>query len=322
MDSIDFARIIVEEVVDKNPPDSRLFLCGNGIRFNNLDESDEIWKAFVRYNIDAGGIKSSIVGKYWNLLSERALIKQRTQLLDKILILKGLKCYKDFTHSCPVKYIKEKGFVDVDMCYSQEFFIECPVVNLIQELSWHKKHHTFAKIIIEDAKRLLIENPHGKLNGNLNDIVNGILDKYPDNEEGKCTATKELLDLFKNIKGYGDPPKVITWFFSEFSSPVHQINQWPGLYYRKLNPVDTHVRRLMVRFGFVRNKEDSNEEIDSKLNELYPEEPRKLDFGLYRLGGEEGICGKTPNCELCKEKHSIIWENCKIPSLGDLNEKL
>jgi len=314
MNSMDFAQIIVKEIVDKNPPDSRLFLCGNGIRFNNLDDSDEIWKAFVRYNIDAGGIKSSIVGKYWNLLPDNALIKQRTPLLDKILLLTGLKCYKDFTHNCPVKYLKDEGFVDADKCHGQEFFSECPVVNLIQELSWHKKHHAFAKIIVETGKRLLIEDNYGKSNGNLNDVVIGILDRYPDNDEGKCAATSKLLDLFKNIKGYGNPPKVITWFFSEFSSPVHQINHWPRLYYRKLNPVDTHVRRLMVRFGFVHDNKASNIEIDLKLNELYPEEPRKLDFGLYRLGGEESICGSTLNCEMCKEKHPIVWENCKIPS--------
>lgn len=94
----------------------------------------------------------------------------------------------------------------------------------------------------------------------------------------KSAATSELLDIFRNIKGYGNPPKVITWFFSEFSSPVHQINHWPELDYKKFNPVDTHVGRLMVRFGFIDEDNASNENIDKRLNELYPEEPRKLDF--------------------------------------------
>lgn len=26
---------------------------------------------------------------------------------------------------------------------------------------------------------------------------------------------------------------------------------------------------------------------------------------------EEDICGETPNCELCKERHPNIWRNCK-----------
>lgn len=104
MDSKEFASLLVHELVDKSIPDSRCFLSENGIDFSNLDNNDEIWKAFVRYNIDAGGIKSSIVGKYWNLLPESALIKQRKQLLDKIQPLKNLECYKNFTHNCPVKY--------------------------------------------------------------------------------------------------------------------------------------------------------------------------------------------------------------------------
>jgi len=70
MDSKEFAKILVEEVVDSNPPNSVLFLEENGINTSNLNNADEIWKVFVRYNIDAYGVKSGIVWKYWNQLPE------------------------------------------------------------------------------------------------------------------------------------------------------------------------------------------------------------------------------------------------------------
>ena len=96
------------------------------------------------------------------------------------------------------------------------------------------------------------------------------------------------------------------------SSPVHQVKHWPNLDHKQLSPVDTHVQRLMVRFGFIDAKNVSNKNIECKLSILYPEEPRKLDYGLYRLGAEseEGICAKTPNCELCNEKHPKLFQNC------------
>jgi hypothetical protein len=314
MDSMDFSRIVVEEIIDKNPPDSRNFLYENGIDFNNLADSDEIWKAFIRYNVDAGGIKSSIVGDKWNQMSDDALLKQRKPLLDAVKHLKDLKCYFNFTYFCPVTY-KGGEFVNADECHDKVYFNECPVAKLIMELHWHKGHYKIAKLIAEDVKRLLIEDRYGKFEGNLNNYVDGILKIYSTDDDGKITATKVLLSTFDNMKGYGHPPKAVTWFFSEFSSPIHQLNHWPELDYRQFNPVDTHVRRLSIRFGFIDEDKASNENIDKRLNELYPEEPRKLDYSLYRLGGEEGICGKTLNCEMCKEKHPIIWENCRIPSL-------
>lgn len=320
MNSKDFARVLVEEVVDSNPPDSRGFISENGIDVSNLDDADEIWKAFVRYNIDAYGMKSGTVWKYWNELPDEALIKQREKLLDKIKYLKGLPCYNNFTTNCPVTYKKTENFVDAEKCYHKDFFMECPVVNLIQELNWHRAHYKIAKILAENVKRLLIEDDNGAKNGNLNDVVNRLINKYPkypDDEKGKVSATEKLISKFDEIKGYGNPPKVITWFFSELSSPVHQVEHWPNLDYMHLSPVDTHVQRLMVRFKFINSKEVSNKNIEKKLSELYPEEPRKLDFGLYRLGGEleEGICGIKPKCELCQEKHPKLYKNCYVKLL-------
>lgn len=307
----EFATILVKEIVDNNPPDSRGFIRENGIDVSNLDDADEIWKTFVRYNIDAYGMKSGTVWKYWNLTPDDALIKQRKNLLNKIEDLKNLPCYSNFTFHCPVTYASG-NFSNLDHCYSIGTIKDCPVINLINELKWHRAHHRVAKILVEDAKRLLIEDIDGKNNGDLNDVVNGILAKYPDTEEGKTSATKELLSKFDDIKGYGNPPKVITWFFSELSSPVHQVNHWPQLDHKQFSPVDTHVQRLMVRFRFIDSKDVSNKNIENRLSILYPDEPRKLDFALYRLGAEleEGICGKNPKCKLCKEKHSKLYQKC------------
>ncbi|MEN6551324.1 MAG: DUF2400 family protein [Methanobacterium sp.] len=203
--------------------------------------------------------------------------------------------------------------MDIDKCYLKGSLESCPVLDLIEELKWHRAHYRVAKILVEDAKRLLIDDENGSKDGNLNDVIRGILDKYPDDEEGMNLATRELLSKFDDIKGYGNPPKVITWFLSEMSSPVHLVNHWPNLDHRQLSPVDTHVQRLMVRFGFIDSKVASNKNIEIELSKLYPEEPRKLDFALYRLGAdsEEGICAKIPNCELCKEKHLKLFQNCQ-----------
>jgi hypothetical protein len=47
-----------------------------------------------------------------------------------------------------------------------------------------------------------------------------------------------------------------------------------------------------MRFGFVSNKNSSCTYIAEEFAELYPKEPRKLDFALFRLGseGEENFC--------------------------------
>lgn len=310
MNAKEFAGLLVEEVVETNPPDSRKFINENGIDASNLGNADEIWKAFVRYNIDAYGMKSGTVWKYWNKASGENLIKNRIELLNKIKDLKCLECYNNFTIHCPVTF-KSGNFVNKELCYQKDSFSQCPVVILIQELKWHRAHYRVSKILVENAKRLLIENIDGAKNKNLNDVVNGIFVKHT-NDNSSITATTELLSIFDNIKGYGSPPKVITWFFSELSSPVHQIEHWPKLDYKQLSPVDTHVLRLMVRFEFLKPNEATNKNIENKLSELYSEEPRKLDYGLYRLGAEseENICGKIPNCELCKVKHLKLYLNC------------
>ena len=99
---------------------------------------------------------------------------------------------------------------------------------------------------------------------------------------------------------------------SEISSPVHNLNHWEMLDYHQFNPVDTHVGRLMERFEFLEKNEINSEKINQKINELYSEEPRKLDFALYRFGAEmeQNICGKEPKCDLCQKKFPKIFDNC------------
>jgi hypothetical protein len=317
MDEKEFAAVLVNELVDNIPVDSRLFLSENGLNPDNLDDADEIWKTFVRYNIDGGGIKSSIVYKYWISLPESFLLFNRKELISEVSKLKDLECYKNFSTECPVTF-KAGSFINPEKCHGNG---DCPFMTLTKELKWHKAHYRMAKILLVTSKRLLIENEDGSKNGNLNDIVSGLFLKYADNPNQSELATKELITLFEDIKGYGNPPKVIVWMLSEMSSPIHNLNHWKMLDYHQLNPVDTHVNRLMERFGFLEKKDMNSSNIDLKLNELYPEEPRKLDFALYRLGAEmeQNICGKEPKCELCQEKFPEIFNNC--PSFKDIKRK-
>ncbi len=308
MDSKNFAQLLVEELVDKHPPDSREFIRGCGIDPDNLDDPDEIWKFFVRCNLESLGIKSIIIGDRWNQIPENNILKQRAKLLDSIKSLEHTKCYKNFSTECPVEF-RAGSFSNEEECCNKAKFDECPVIKITKELKWHKGHYKIAKIIVECAKRLLIENKYGKKNTNFNDVVEAVIEEHRGSDDvWKRKATEELIDLFKGIKWYGNPPKVIVWFFSELSSPVHQVNHWSELDLWQLTPVDTHVGRLAHRFGFL----DNNNNIKDALDNIYPEEPRKLDFALYRFGGgvERDICGKEPDCEKCKKEVPKIYEAC------------
>jgi hypothetical protein len=293
-----FARILINELVDKDKSkaDVRLFLKRFGIDSSKLNDADEIWKLFVRYNLDTGGMKSRIVEASWNEIPFHSVLKQRTRLLESIAPLKQkfidgqLQCYSNFSQNCHMVFNQSNGFTNIK-CLDVKVISECPVIEITKEIQWHRKHYKIAKIIVECAKRLLIEDEIGKQNGNLNDIVKVIFDEYRNyGDNWKTIATAEFISRFNNIRDYGSPPKVIIWMLSDLSSPIHQINHWPDVDLSQLTPVDTHVQRLMVRLGFIRNDQVSNENIRRRLNELYPQEPRKLDFALYRLGG--GIRGK------------------------------
>ena len=305
MDKEEFARILVEEFDDKG--DGHKFLKDNGINPSNLNDADEIWKAFVRFNLETGGTKSNIVHKYWQKISEESIVKNRRKLLDSIENLKGLDCYKNFTKYCPLTYTRAGGFNGIE-CMDKEKYNNCPVFELTAEIAWHRKHYDIAKIIVECAKRLLIEHEYVGEDGNLNSVVNGIC------QTKQKKSTEEYLEVYKNINGYGNPPKAIDYMLSLLSSPVHGINHWSGIDLQQLTPLDTHVIRLANRFGFLTNNNDSRKEerIKDGLKELYPQEPRKLDFALYMLGAESetNICGKKPDCKRCEKELSKIYNAC------------
>lgn len=316
MSQKEFARVLVQELVEKAPAraDLRKFHLRNGIDPNNLNDADEIWRVFVRYNLESLGTQSLTVEKHWIATPKISILKQRTMLCDMIRKFKlnvPPQCYANFTKNCKMVYGKDKGFSCPSYCTSINQ--ECPVIKVTKEITWHRAHYKVAKIIVECAKRLLIENKEGNKNGNLNDVVNEIIWRYKNSlVDYKARATTELIQLFDNIQGYGKPPKVIVWMLSDLSSPVHKINHWPDIDLSQLAPVDTHVQRLAVRFGFVSENQSSSSIISRKLADIYPEEPRKLDFAMFRLASEpeENICAKTPNCDQCKTKFSKVHELC------------
>ena len=223
----EFARILVEDIVEAGENNPSEWLRNNGIATRNLNDKDEIWKLFVRYNINTGGVKDEIVEDHWNRISDNSILKNRQLLLNSILSLENDECYSNFSYLCPVRFKKDRGFSGIK-CEDTEKFSKCPVIAITKELSWHRQHYKVAKIIVECAKRLLIEDGHGRNEGNLNDVVRGVFSKHEGNEANwRITATNEIISKFDNIKGYGRPSKVITWVLSDLGSPVHELSHWP-----------------------------------------------------------------------------------------------
>ncbi|NIN01787.1 MAG: DUF2400 family protein [candidate division Zixibacteria bacterium] len=317
-----FAGILVEELVDSDPSkgDAREFHRRNGIDPTNLKHADEIWRVFVRYNLETGGMKSRVVTENWNKLPDASMLKNRMRLLGRIVRLKHSRCYANFTLNCPVTYSKVGGF-NLSRCTAPGMEEGCPFVEITKEIQWHRQHYKIAKIIVECAKRLLIEDMDGQHDGNLNDVVAATFDKYRGTElSWRAKATEEYMSRFEDIKGYGNPPKVILWMLSDLSSPVHQLEHWPDVDLSQLTPVDTHVGRLVVRFGFLPRDQVSNRNIRATLRQLYPKEPRKLDFALYRLGAEseENICRTEPHCKSCRERIPRVYTACHSQDKKDV----
>lgn len=96
MDEKEFANILVNELVDNIPVNSRKFLSKNGLNPDNLDDADEIWMTFVRFNVDVGGMKSSTVMKYWNMLDASSLLLNREKLINEVFKLKSLNVMRIF----------------------------------------------------------------------------------------------------------------------------------------------------------------------------------------------------------------------------------
>jgi hypothetical protein len=313
MESHEFARLLVTELVDNAPSRADFRLLHQRMNIGNLEDANEIWKAFARYNLETGGVKSEIVDDRWNRISANSMLKNRQRLLAAIVRLKGenAACYRNVTTCCPVTFKGDRGFGGDCLC--KRFFENCPVVAITRDISWHRLHYKVAKIIVECAKKMLIEDIEGKKDGSINDFASAVFNKHRGSgDDWKSKATCELISRFADINGYGNPPKVIVYMLSALSSPVHKVNHWPDVDLTQLKPIDTHVSRLVVRFGFVKPGQSSKTDILRRLSELYPEEPRKLDFALFRLGSdvEEGICTIKPNCSLCARRYPRIFSFC------------
>lgn len=261
MESKDFAKLLVSELVEKElQKNARYFHKLNGINSDNLVDADEIWKAFARYNLDTKGVKSTLTQDRWIKTPNSSLLKNRLSLLKAINQIKNQAhlCSKNFT-DCPVTYTQKQGFTK--NCRYPHLFEQCPVVTLTKELAWHRAHYSIAKTIVESANKLLLDDKVGRKEANLNHIIQDIFDRRRNScKSWKTDATKEFLSKFEGIKGYGKPPKVLVWFLSDLCSPVHQINHWPEIDTSQLTPIDTHVARLSLRFGFVQSGYSSNDQ--------------------------------------------------------------
>ena len=106
----DFAYLLVEELVNNKPDrtDVRIFHKNNGLDPNQLNDADVIWKYFVRYNIDTGGVKSATVERQWNSTPQNSVLKNRSKLLEILHDFRKMKpmpkCYDNFTTYCSLQY--------------------------------------------------------------------------------------------------------------------------------------------------------------------------------------------------------------------------
>lgn len=310
----EFAALLVSEVISKcNAPEkTRAFHQRNGIDTDNLADADQIWILFARYNLETGGMRSTVCDEHWESIPKGGLIRNRLRLMEAVECLSAKKCFENFTTRCPVLYTNKRGF-DMPRCVSPDSQSICPVIGLTREISWHRKHIRISKILAECAKRFLLLHDAGRKSGNLNDVVASIFEKHlARGGQWKRQATREFLDLFKGIAEYGSPPKVVALMLSDLASTLHGILHWPDFDLNSLVPVDTHVRRLSLRFGFVSGQDLSSENIGDRIAGLYPQEPRRLDFALFKLASdyEDGVCGSEPNCPKCQQMYRLIWESC------------
>jgi len=312
MNRREFAQLLVDTLVNKDPlnVDAGRFHRENGINPNRLDDATEIFKVFMRYNLETGGVRNSLVVDRWNKVKDSSIIKRVDIMVDSIRSIRKCAAYFNLSTNCPVSYAKNTGFTD-NVCMYRNLFKECPVVLITNEITWHRKHIRLAKAIAESIKRLLIESIFSIQDNNINTVYSTIVDRHSNNLNSKSTITDELLSQFHGIKELGVGAKSIIWMLSDLSSPTHQLNHWPMIDQNKLIPVDTHVQRLTKRFGFVPSRAD-NTTIQQAILSLYPEEPRKMDIALFRLGGdsEEAMCKKVPNCSGCFKSFPQIHLNC------------
>ena len=190
---------------------------------------------------------------------------------------------------------------------------------ITRDLSWHRHHYKTSKIYLESAKRLFILNDSGRINGNLNDVVSTVFEKHRNSGNNwRTDATEEFYHIFDNMANYRPPAKTLLMFVSDMSIPFMQVNHWTDFDTLTLIPVDTHVKRLSYRFGFVNEQNPSDIQIKRALLKEYPENPRFLNSAMYLLGGngEMNICTKSPKCDICRMKIPKVYDAC--PYTGKL----
>ena len=66
--------------------------------------------------------------------------------------------------------------------------------------------------------------------------------------------------------------------------------------------IDTHVKRIMERWGYV-NKKDTDVEIEEKVKKIIPHKQIGAFSRAFVDHGQQ-VCGYTPDCENCYLKHS------------------
>jgi hypothetical protein len=309
-----FAKILVEEIINNRFDVKKIHRLWQSLGLDqlNLDDEDEIWKWYVDSTLRWGGVKDELVNDNWPKIS---ILFNRKTLLDSITQISNLNCYSNFTRNCPIKYKQGKFFNKKD-CYRNDNFEDCLMPNITKELSWHRQHYRTSKIFLESAKRLFILNIAGRTNGNLNDVVFAIFEKHKHSGASwKTDATEEFFQIFKEMKHYPLKPKSLLMFISNMSMPFMQVNHWPDFDLLTLIPVDTHVKRLSHRFEFVETENPSTNQIKQAFNNVYPQNPRSLNFAMFLLGAEDemNICTKSPKCDICRKKISKVYDACPYP---------
>lgn len=165
MNDKQFANLIVDKLALPEKSQARQFHSNNGLATSRLGEADEIWRLFVRYNLDTGGMKSSIVENQWNKIDTDNILKRRDKLVEGLGRLRKEKCYENFTVFCPMRFKKGDGFEKKGCTVP-----DCAVIDLTRSISWHRRHYRIAKVIAECAKRLLVDN-QTVYHANLNNLV-------------------------------------------------------------------------------------------------------------------------------------------------------
>ena len=314
MQKREFAKILVDEVINNRFDLTTIHKLWESCELDrlNLCDKNNIWRWYVNATLHWGGVSDDLVNTHWKRFLNNSILFDLDKLLGSIMQMRNFDCFDNFTHNCRLKY-KQVQFLNMEECCCTDYFDDCPMKKITNDLSWHRHHYKTAKIFIEAVKRLFILNDKGKQNGNMNDVVSAIFEKHRNSGNNwRSNATEEFFMIFENMNSYPLPAKSLLMFISDMSMPFLQVNHWPDFDLLSLIPVDTHVGRLSHRFRFVGTENPSFNQIKHAFQKLYPENPRYLSFAMFLLGGsnEMNICTKYPKCVDCKKEIPKVFEAC------------